>query len=131
MGEPIVNIDEVHPELKEPQYFTNDMTKEQKIKNRNETRRKLNLPHDEIPPPSLTSHIVLVSKDDSSPDYKVNIVYINKGDNTYSKYTKNGDNYNDDKKKYIIRLEETFGGGGKKTRNRKKKTRHTKTFRKR
>lgn len=71
------------------------------------------------------SHIVLVSKDG-----KANIVYINTGENKYAKYTKNGEDYNDDKKTYNIKLEESFSGGKKTKRNRKKKTR-AKTNRKR
>lgn len=75
--------------------------------------------------PKMESHIVLVSKDG-----KANIVYINTGENKYAKYTKNGENYNDDKKAYNIKLEESFSGGKKTKRNRKKKTR-AKTNRKR
>jgi len=77
-------------------------------------------------PSEMKSHIVLISKDGT----KANIVYINTGNNKYVKYTKNGENYNDDKKTYIIKLEESFSGGKKTKRNRKKKT-HTKTNRKR
>ena len=72
------------------------------------------------------SHIVLISKDGSSSEYKANIVYINKGNNTYTKYTKNGENYNDDTKTYTIQLV-----GGKKTRRNRKKKTHSKTNRKR
>ena len=72
------------------------------------------------------SHIVLISKDGSSSEYKANIVYINKGNNTYTKYTKNGENYNDDTKTYTIQLV-----GGKKTRRNRKKKPHSKTNRKR
>ena len=135
----------------------NPMTDKNKIINRAESRiqsknlekyNKLPNPRDKIPPPmtesiltspfkppsipditepsGMNSHIVLVSKDGT----KANIVYINTGDNKYAKYTKNGENYNDDKKTYIIKLEESFSGGKKTKRNRKKKTR-TKTNRKR
>ena len=112
-------IDDIHKQDKDPDTFT--YTNNPSLPSR----------VDYIPPSTnITNHIVLISKDGSN----ANIVYINKGNNKYTKYTKNGDNYNDDKKTYIIKLEESIGvgGGGKKKtrRNRKKKTRPTKTNRK-
>lgn len=142
-------MDEVFPEQKEQiTMIDNPMTDKNKTTNREESKTRLqsrNLekfnklpnPRDKIPPGSyvnpsipepsgMKSHIVLVSKDGT----KANIVYINTGDNKYIKYTKNGEDYNDDKKTYIIKLEESFSGGKKTKHNRKKKTR-TKTNRKR
>lgn len=120
MSDSNINFGDIHKDYKDPDtvtYTDNPLSVNKKI--------------DYIPPSTDSlNHIVLISKDGSN----ANIVYINKGDNKYTKYTKNGDNYNDDKKTYVIKLEESIGGGGggkKKTRrNRKKKTRPTKTNRK-
>lgn len=121
MSDPNINFGDIHKDDKDPDTVTYTdnplLVKKKKI--------------DYIPPSTDSlNHIVLISKDGSN----ANIVYINKGNNKYTKYTKNGEDYNDNKKTYIIKLEEeeSIGGGGRKKtrRNRKKKTRPTKTNRK-
>ena len=99
-------------------------------------------PSDIIPSSMNESHIVLIT-DDNTGNYVANTVYIDKGNDKYEKYVKEGDNFTNINKEYIIdnlqgTIEQTLKTGeqligGKKTtrRNRRKKIRRSKTLRRR